>query len=75
MRGWLRRDEPETSERRFLGEALSWLGGPAWAFSALWWVAASPDTRQLKLLNELAWSRQLRTPGVHGVVDWVLRAP
>jgi hypothetical protein len=75
VRGWLRRDEPEAVERRFLGEALTWLGGTAWAFSALWWVAASTDSRQLELLDELAWSRELRVPGARDTFAWVLRAP
>ena len=74
-RGWLRRDEPEAVERRFLGETLTWLGGTAWAFSALWWVAASTDPRQLELLDELAWSRELRAPGARDTLDWMLRAP
>ncbi|MEI6452695.1 MAG: hypothetical protein WCP98_22465 [Actinomycetes bacterium] len=73
-RGWLRRDEPGAVERRFLGEALSWLTGPAWAFPSLWWVSASSDARQLALLDELGWSRELRAPGARSGLDWVLRA-
>ena len=73
-RGWLRRDEPGAVERRFLGEALSWLTGPAWAFPSLWWVSASSDAPQLALLDELGWSRELRAPGARNDLDWVLRA-
>jgi len=73
-RGWLRRDEPEAVERRFLGEALTWLTGPAWAFPSLWWVSASSDARQLELLGELGWSRELRASGARDDRDWVLRA-
>ena len=75
VRGWLRRDEPAAVERRLLGEALHWLTGPAWAFSSLWWATASIDARQLELLDELAWSLELRTRGARTDVDWVLRAP
>ena len=74
-RGWLRRDEPAEVERRFLNEVLTWLTGPAWAFSSLWWVSVSTDARQLELLDELAWSRELRAPGTRKDVDWVLRTP
>jgi hypothetical protein len=74
-RGWVRRDEPKTVERRFLVEALGWLTGPAWAFHSLWWVAASADDRQLALLDDLGWSRELRAPGDGSGIDWVLRAP
>jgi hypothetical protein len=73
-RGWLRRDEPETVERRFLDETLRWLTSPAWAFPELWWVAASADARQLSRLDELGWSRELRAPGARENA-WVLRAP
>jgi hypothetical protein len=74
VRGWLRRDEPAEVERRFLDEALTWLTGPAWEFSSLWWVATGADARQLGLLGELGWSRELRAPGAHNNA-WVLRAP
>jgi len=73
-RGWLRRGEPAAVERRFLGEALTWLTGPAWAFPSLWWVSASSDAPQLALLDELGWSRELRAPGARNDLDWVLRA-
>ena len=72
---WLRRDEPAEVERRFLNEVLTWLTGPAWAFSSLWWVSVSTDARQLELLDELAWSRELRARGTRKDVDWVLRTP
>ena len=74
-RGWLRRDEPEEVERRFMGEVLTWLTGPAWAFSSVWWVSVNTDARQLGLLDELAWSRELRARGARTDVDWVLRTP
>jgi len=74
-RGWLRRDELDAVERRFLGEALSWLTGPTWAFPSLWWVSASSDARQLGLLDKHGWSRELRVPGARDDLDWVLRAP
>ena len=72
-RGWLRRDEPAAVERRFLGEALRWLSGPAWAFRSLWWVAAGTDARQLELLDKLGWSKELRASGSRNDRDWVLR--
>jgi len=75
VRGWVRRDEPEAAERRLLAAALAWLTGPAWAFPELWWVAASSDARQLRLLDEFGWSRELRAPGARSGIDWVLRAP
>ena len=75
VRGWFRRDEPVTVERGALSEALHWLTGPAWAFSSLWWVAASGNTRQLELLDEIDWSRELRAPRARRDLEWVLRAP
>jgi hypothetical protein len=75
VRGWMRRDEPGDLERRFVDEALAWLTGPAWKLSGLWWVAASPDARQLETLGGLGWSRELRAPGKRPELDWVLRAP
>ena len=72
---WLRRDEPAEGERRFLDEAPTWLTGPAWASSSVWWVTVSTDAWQLELLDKLAWSRELRAPDARSEVDWVLRAP
>ncbi len=73
-RGWVRRDAPERDEAELLRVALGWLTGPAWGFSALWWVTASDDTRQLAALDALGWTRELRTPASGPGREWVLRA-
>ena len=72
-RGWVRRDVSEETERRFLAETLKWLTGPDWAFPLLWWAAASCDIRQLALLDELGWTRELRVTGARPGLEWVLR--
>ena len=75
VRGWVRRDEPADLERRVVVATLTWLTGPAWELPSLWWVAGSADRRQLALLDELEWSRELRAPGAAAGLEWVLRAP
>ncbi len=72
-RGWIRRDDPET-DLDLLRVVLAWLAGPAWAFSELWWTAASDDARQLAALDALGWTRELRTPTSDAGREWVLRA-
>jgi len=75
VRGWVRRDEPEQLESRFLAITLDWLTGPDWAFPELWWTAASDDAPQLAALDACAWTRELRTPMAGAKREWVLRAP
>ncbi|HET6476786.1 MAG TPA: hypothetical protein VFH93_11995 [Thermoleophilia bacterium] len=75
IRGWVRRDEPEVLELRFLGVVTGWLTGPEWAFPELWWTAASDDARQLAALDELGWTREVRIPMADATRDWVFRAP
>ena len=75
VRGWVRRDEPEQLERRFLDVTLDWLTGTGWAFPELWWTAASDDARQLAALDARSWTRELRTPMAGAKREWVLRAP
>lgn len=72
-RGWVRRDEPVSTERRVLAAALEWLAGPRWAFPAVWWTAAGADERQLALVGELGWTCEERVAARPGF-DWVLRA-
>jgi hypothetical protein len=74
VRGWVRRDEPEQLERRFLGLVTRWLTGPDWELPELWWTAASDDLRQLAALDVLGWTRELRTPMAGGEREWVFRA-
>lgn len=75
VRGWVRRDEPEQLESRFLAVTLDWLTGPDWAFPELWWTAASDDAQQLAALDAHGWTRELRTPMAGANREWVLRAP
>jgi hypothetical protein len=75
VRGWVRRDEAEQLERRFLAVTLDWLTGSDWAFPELWWTAASDDTSQLAALDGLGWTRELRAPMAGAQRDWVFRAP
>ena len=75
VRGWVRRDEPEQLDRRFLAVTLGWLTGPDWAFPELWWTAASDDALQLAALDAHGWTRELRTPMAGAKREWALRAP
>lgn len=75
VRGWVRRDEPEQLESRFLDVTLAWLTGPDWKLDDLWWTAASDDTRQLAALDARGWTRELRTPTAGAKREWALRAP
>jgi hypothetical protein len=75
VRGWVRRDEPQETERRILAEALDWLTGTSWTLPSLWWTAASSDDRQLALLGEIGWGQELRVGAARPGLEWVLRAP
>lgn len=74
VRGWVRRDEPEQLEIRFLDVTLAWLTGPDWKLDDFWWKAASDDTRQLAALDARGWTRELRTPMAGAKREWALRA-
>jgi hypothetical protein len=75
VRGWVRRDEAARLEARSLAVTLGWLTGSSWAFAGLWWTAAGDDAPQLAALDELGWTRELRTPMAGAQRDWVFRAP
>jgi hypothetical protein len=75
VRGWVRRDEPEQLQGRFLAVTLDWLTGPDWAFPELRWTAASDDAPQFAALDARGWTRELRTPMAGAKREWVLRSP